>query len=313
MSLANPKYSVVVPVFNSERIVGQVIEQTIAFFEKHSLAYEIILVNDGSADKSWGVISQFAASHPNVTAVNLFRNYGQHTAIYCGLEYTRGEYIVTIDDDLQNPPEEIIRLIEKQKDGHDVIYGRFKEKQHSQMRNLGSSFIHWINKRIFHCPPDIVPTNFRLIRRDVINRVLSYHTTYPYITGLLLMFSNNPGNAWVEHRKRLAGKSNYNLYRILSLVARILFNYSVWPLRFVSVIGVLISTLSFIAGIVLIINKLLDNIQVEGWTGLMVMLAFFNGMITLMLGMLGEYTVRILQQISNKNVYNVKEIVKYAG
>ena len=125
------------------------------------------------------------------------------------------------------------------------------------------------------------------------------------------MFSNKPGNAWVEHHERKEGKSNYNLYRILSLVARILFNYSVWPLRYVSMTGMAVSGLSFIVGIILIINKLFDKVQVEGWTGVMVMLAFFNGVIVLMMGMLGEYTVRILQQISYKNIYNVKDLENY--
>jgi polyisoprenyl-phosphate glycosyltransferase len=177
------------------------------------------------------------------------------------------------------------------------------------VRRFGSSIIRLINNRVFHCPRGIVPTNFRLIRRDVVERILQYHTSYPYITGLVLMFSNNPANVLVEHRERPEGKSNYNLVRILSLVARILFNYSVWPLRLVSTAGILISFVSFIIGLVLIANKLLDKVAVEGWTGMMVMLAFFNGVVILILGMLGEYTARILQQISSSAIYHVKEIV----
>jgi glycosyltransferase involved in cell wall biosynthesis len=311
MPLGNPKYSVVIPVYNSATIVGRVVDQTILFFEKHALDYEIILVNDGSRDKSWEAIAEKATTCPKVIAINLMRNYGQHSAVYCGFEHSVGDYVITIDDDMQNPPEEIIHLIEKLQDGHDVVFGRFKQKKHSQVRNLGSYLIRLINNRIFRCPKDIVPTNFRLIRRDVITRILQYHTVYPYITGLVLMFSNNPGNEWVEHRQRLEGKSNYNLYRIISLVARILFNYSVWPLRFVSTTGFVISLLSFLVSVVLIINKLLDNIKVEGWTGLMVMLAFFNGIVILILGMLGEYTARILQQISSKEIYHTKEIIKH--
>jgi glycosyltransferase involved in cell wall biosynthesis len=307
------KYSVVIPVYNSAGIVSQVIEHTKIFFEQKGCSYEIILINDGSRDNSWEVISQHALENRNITAINLMRNYGQHTAVYCGFEHARGDYVITLDDDLQNPPEEIIHLVNALANGHDVVFGRFREKQHSQVRTIGSFIIQLINNRIFKCPNNIVPTNFRLIRRDVIDRILGYRTAYPYITGLVLMFSNNPGNIWVEHRKRLEGKSNYNLNKILSLVSRILFNYSIWPLRFVSMVGVIISSLSCLVGILLIINKLLDNVLVEGWTGLMVMLAFFCGLITLMLGMLGEYTVRILQQISYKDIYNVKGMVKYEG
>jgi glycosyltransferase involved in cell wall biosynthesis len=237
------------------------------------------------------------------------RNYGQHTALYCGLKYSTGGCVITIDDDLQNPPEEMIHLIDKVNEGHDLVFGQFRQKKHSGVRRFGSSIIRLINNRVFHCPRGIVPTNFRLIRRDVVERILQYHTSYPYITGLVLMFSNNPANVLVEHRERPEGKSNYNLVRILSLVARILFNYSVWPLRLVSTAGILISFVSFIIGLVLIANKLLDKVAVEGWTGMMVMLAFFNGVVILILGMLGEYTARILQQISSSATYHVKEIV----
>jgi glycosyltransferase involved in cell wall biosynthesis len=311
MAPTEPKYSVVIPVYNSAGIVGRVVDQTAAFFTGHVWDYEIILVNDGSRDQSWEVISQKAGENPHVIAINLMRNYGQHTAVYCGFEHSSGDYVITIDDDLQNPPEEIIHLINKIGEGYDTVFGRFKQKRHSNVRNLGSYGIRLINNRIFHCPKDIVPTNFRLIRREVIDRILQYHTAYPYITGLVLMFSSRPGNAWVEHREREEGKSNYNFYKIMSLVLRILFNYSVLPLRFVTSIGFVISLLSFVAGILLIINKLLQNVQMEGWTGIMVMLAFFNGMIILLLGMLGEYTVRILQQISTKEIYHTKEVVEH--
>ncbi len=309
--MSRTKYSVVIPVYNSAKIVGRVIERTKIFFESNNWPYEIILVNDGSPDNSWEVISQYASVCPNITAINLMRNYGQHTALYCGFRHAGGDYIITIDDDLQNPPEEIANLINALGNGHDVVFGLFREKQHNRVRNAGSFIVRMINNRIFKCPPHIVPTNFRLIRRDVVTRILEYRTSYPYITGLVLMFSSNPGNVQVEHQKRLEGKSNYNLYKILSLVSRILFNYSVWPLRAVSLTGIAISGLSFLGGVILIINKLLNKVSVEGWTGTMVLLAFFNGLITLMLGMLGEYTVRILQQISYKDVYNVKEIVTH--
>jgi glycosyltransferase involved in cell wall biosynthesis len=307
------KYSVVIPVYNSMKVISQVIERTTTFFERNGWLYEMILVNDGSPDKSWEVISRYALANQNITAINLMRNYGQHTAVYCGFKHASGDYLITLDDDLQNPPEEILHLVNALTDGHDVVFGQFREKRHTQVRNIGSFIIRMINNRIFKCPPHIAPTNFRLIRRDVVDRILGYRTSYPYITGLVLMFSSNPGNVQVEHQKRLEGKSNYTLYKILSLVSRILFNYSVWPLRLVSLVGIAISVLSFLGGIILIINKLLNNVAVEGWTGLMVLLAFFNGLITLMLGMLGEYTVRILQQISYQEIYNVKEIVKHEG
>jgi glycosyltransferase involved in cell wall biosynthesis len=306
-----PRYSVIIPVYNSAKIVTLVIERTRTFFAQHGLSYEIILVNDGSRDGSWAVIAAQAAQYPEVIAINLLRNYGQHNAVFAGIHQSRGQHVITIDDDLQNPPEEIIHLIDAMRDGnHDVVFGRFVQKQHSLVRRLGSGLIRQMNNRIFMCPPDIVPTNFRLIRRDVVDRMLGYRTAYPYTTGLALMFAQSVGNAWVKHQERHEGKSNYNLVRIISLVLRILFNYSIWPLRLVTITGFVIASVSFLIGVVLIVRKLFDSIQIEGWTGIMVMLALLNGVIIVMLGMLGEYTIRILQQMNSKETYHIKEVVK---
>jgi glycosyltransferase involved in cell wall biosynthesis len=312
MMTNNPLYSVVIPVYNSAKIVGLVIERTRAFFALHGLSYEIILVNDGSRDASWSVIATQATQYPEVIAINLLRNYGQHNAVFAGIQQSRGQHVITIDDDLQNPPEEIIHLIDTMRDGnHDVVFGRFVQKQHSLVRRLGSGMIRQMNNRIFMCPSDIVPTNFRLIRREVVDRMLGYRTAYPYTTGLALMFAQSVGNAWVKHQERHEGKSNYNVVRIMSLVLRILFNYSIWPLRLVTMTGFAIASVSFVIGMVLIVRKLFDNIQIEGWTGIMVMLALLNGVIILMLGMLGEYTIRILQQMNSKETYHIKEVVTH--
>ena len=309
--MTKSKYSVVIPVYNSAKTVEDVIDQTKDFFIRHLWDYEIILINDGSNDRSWEKISKRASGDPNIVAIDLMKNYGQHSAIYCGFEYSTGEFIITIDDDLQNPPNEIIHLIEKINNGYDVVFGRYRQKKHSLVRRLGSYLIKLINEKIFNCPPNIVPTNFRIIHRDVVDRILDYHTVYPYITGLTILLSNNPANVWVEHRERTEGKSNYTFYKIIKLVSRILFNYSVWPLRLVSTIGTTISIFSFLWGIILIVNKLLDNVRIEGWTGIMVMLAFFNGIVIFILGMLGEYITRILQHVSSKKVYYIKKLVKY--
>ncbi len=309
---ATPTYSVVIPVYNSAKIVALVITRTIAFFEKHGWSYEIILVNDGSRDNSWQVIAAQAAQLPHVIAINLLRNYGQHNAVFCGIAQSRGQYVITIDDDLQNPPEEIIHLVTQMQVGnHDVVFGRFRQKQHSLGRRVGSGLIRMINNHVFYCPPDIVPSNFRLMHRAVIERMMGYTTAYPYTTGLALMFAQSIGNVWVEHRERHEGKSNYNFVLILNLVLRILFNYSIWPLRVVTMTGFIISFVSFMVGVVLVIRRLIDNIHTPGWTGIMVMVVVLNGLIILMLGMLGEYTVRILQQMNSKETYHIKDIVNH--
>ena len=305
-----PTYSVVIPVYNSARIVATVVERSVAFFRTQGWSCEIILVNDGGRDASWAVIAELARSHESVIAINLLRNYGQHNAVFAGMHQSRGAFVITIDDDLQNPPEEISHLVRVANEGqHDVVFGKFQQKKHSLVRRIGSGIIRTMNNRIFLCPAAITPSNFRLMRRDVVTRMLDYKTSYPYTTGLALMFAHSVGNASVQHLERAEGKSNYNLYKIISLVLRILFNYSIWPLRLVTLTGFAISFVSFLIGVIVVARKLLDNIQIEGWTGIIVMLAVLNGLIILMLGMLGEYVIRILQHLNSRETFYIKEIV----
>ncbi|MCP4422604.1 MAG: glycosyltransferase family 2 protein [Chloroflexi bacterium] len=304
------KYSIVVPIYNSSAIVDQTIERIVTFFEKHSWDYELILINDGSRDQSWDVLREKALDNPHLIAVNLLKNYGQHTAVFCGFQKSSGDYVITLDDDLQNPPEECIHLINKIEEGHDLIFGRFRQKQHASYRRLGSKLVGWINRKIFHKPDDLVLSNFRIIRRDVIERVSAYQTNYPYIPGLLLMFAVNPANVWVEHHARPVGQSNYNLIKIMRLVMRLLFNYSSYPLRVVSISGMIIAAISFILGIIYLMRALLIGTSVPGWATLVILSSFLNGLTLLILGMLGEYVVRLLNQVSSSAVYHIKEIIE---
>jgi len=303
------KYSVVIPVYNSERIVADTVARTRAFFESRKLRFELILVNDGSLDGSWRVISGLARADKRVKAINLLRNYGQHAANLCGFRHASGDWLVTMDDDLQNPPEEIVHLIGKAAEGHDLVLGRFRSKQHASYRRLGSKFVNWLNGRIFPKPEGLVLSNFRLLHKDVVQRICEYQSPFPYIPGLALMFCHSPANVEVEHHPRRIGSSSYGFVRIAKLVATLLFNYSSFPLRFVMGLGLLVSIVSFLLGLAVLIKGALYGSAVAGWTTLVVLLAFFNGMLMLMVGMIGEYTVRLLAQASGGSPYQVKELV----
>jgi len=300
-------YSVVIPVFNSEPIVGTTIDRTVAFFEAQHLLYEVILVNDGSTDGSWEVLRAAAQRYPHVRAINLLRNYGQHNANLCGLRAAKGDYIVTMDDDLQNPPEEIIHLIREAMNGSDVVFGKFRRKQAATHRNLGSKVIGLMNRRIFGQPPDLVVSNFRILRRDVVDRICASRSAYPYITGQALLYSSRRSNVEVEHAPRAIGKSTYSPIRIIRLVVRILFSYSLFPLRFSAVIGFLISVFSFVIGVGFMVRHILGDSQVTGFTTIIVLLSFLNGVIILMLSMLGEYVLRTLKQVTEIESYHVLE------
>lgn len=310
---AAPAYSVVIPVYNSQEIVGETLRRTAAFFESRGLSYEIVAVNDGSRDGSWGVLEAAARDNPAIVAIDLLRNSGQHNANLCGFRAARGEWIVTMDDDLQNPPEEIAHLMEKAREGHDLVIGRFHAKQHASYRRLGSRLVRWINQRVFGQERDLVLSNFRLVHRDVVDRVCAYRGPFPYIPGLCLRYSGRRANALVEHHPRRVGTSNYDLRTILVLLSTILFNYSSFPLRLVAGLGMATALVSLLLGLYFLVAGLLGDTSVPGWTTIVVMLAFFNGVTMLMLAMLGEYVVRIINQLNMADPYFVRKVVRQDG
>ena len=303
-------YSIVIPVYNSEAVVARTVGQVLAVFEEAGLRHEVILVNDGSPDGSWGVISGLAEEHEHVVALDLLHNYGQHHANLAGFREATGDYVITMDDDLQNPPDQALVLIDKAMDGHDVVFGKFEQKQHAGHRKLGSKLISSINRRIFGQPDDLVVSNFRILRRDVVDRICASRTAHPYITGQALLYSSDRANVLVRHDARPVGKSNYNLIKILTLVMTILFSYSSYPLRATALLGFAISVLSFLLGAFYVVRRLLDDTAVPGWTTLAVLVSFFAGFVIAMLSMLGEYVVRTLNTVSGEDSFHVSRRVR---
>jgi glycosyltransferase involved in cell wall biosynthesis len=302
-------YSIVVPVFNSVAIVGKTVDQIVEVFEAAGLSYELILVNDGSRDGSWDVIADKARSHPHVIALDLLRNYGQHNANLAGLREATGDYVITMDDDLQNPPDQALVLIDEAMCGCDVVFGKFDRKKSAGYRRLGSKAIGLLNRRIFGQPPDLTVSNFRILRRDVVDRICASRTAYPYITGQALMYSGNRSDVSVRHDPRAVGESNYSTVRIVRLVLTILFSYSSYPLRLAAAVGFAISAISFVIGAVYLVRGLIGATDVRGWTTLAVLLAVLNGFIIAILSMVGEYVVRTLNVVSADRTYHVVDRV----
>ncbi len=302
-------YSIVVPVFNSADLVGLTVDRIVEVFETAGLSYQLILVNDGSRDTSWEVIADRARGNPHVTALNLLHNYGQHRANLAGFREATGDYVLTMDDDLQNPPDQALVLIDHAMQGHDAVFGRYEQKQAAGYRRIGTKAINAINRRIFGQPPDLVVSNFRILRRDVVDRICGSRTAYPYITGQALLYSRNRSNVSVRHEPRTIGKSQYNLARILQLVLTILFSYSSFPLRLAAAAGFAVSAVSFLIGAIYLVRGMVGATQVEGWTTLVVLLAIFNGFTIALLSMLGEYVVRTLNVVSSLETYHVVERV----
>lgn len=303
-------YSVVIPVYNSAAIVAETVSRVREFFLSQGHHFEIILVNDGSRDGSWNVISGLARTYPDVTAIDFLKNYGQHNANLCGFREARGDFIVTMDDDLQNPPEEISKLIAAAHQGHDLVIGQFESKQHSFVRRFGSQVVGWLNRTAFEVSDKLVLSNFRLIHRDVVDRVCRDTSVSPYIPGLVLKYSAHRCNVRVRHLPRAEGKSGYTLRKLLRLVANILFNHSTIPLRYGAAFGFIVSGVSFLLGLFYLLRTLVEGANIPGWATVVVLLSFFNGVLILLLSVIGEYLVRILREVGSQSSYEISEVVR---
>ena len=206
---SRPEISIVIPVYRSARILPKTLKRLDQFFVDHPRTHEFIFVNDGSPDDSWHVLETLKGKREDVIIIDLMRNFGQHSAMLCGLEHSRGDFVVTMDDDLQNPPEEIIRLIDKISEGYDVVFGHFHQKMHGPVRRLGSRIVSWLNLKLFEKPPDLVLTTFRIIRREIVEAVCEINTstlakTYPQIAATLVEPSATMINAAAIHRDHWA-------------------------------------------------------------------------------------------------------------
>lgn len=310
MTSSEKLYSVVIPVYNSANIVAKTVSRIRDFFLSQALQFQIILVNDGSTDGSWAVIAILAKECPEVIAINLLKNYGQHHANLCGFREAKGDYVITMDDDLQNPPEEISKLIHAIQEGHDLVIGRFESKQHSIVRRIGSQFVGWLNRKVFKVNDELILTNFRIIHRDVVSRICRDKSFAPYIPGLVLKYSSRRCNVLVQHLPRAEGKSNYTWRKILRLVANILFNHSTIPLRYGAAFGFIVAGISFFLSLYFLLESMISGTNAPGWASLVVLLSFFNGVLILLISVIGEYVIRILREIGTQCSYEIGEIVR---
>jgi glycosyltransferase involved in cell wall biosynthesis len=303
--------SVVVPTFNSEIFIGKTLARILQAMTDMGKSFEIIIVNDGSSDKTWTVVHQLAESDSRITAINLLKNYGQHSALMCGLRHARGVYVVTLDDDLQNPPEEIPRLLTYCIEGqHDLVIGEFVNPSKTRLRMLGTGTVNRLVTRVFYKAPELKLSTFRVIRRDVVDRVCQSNNPTPYITGELIFAAASISNLEVKHDERIAGKSTYNPLKIIELIRRIMFSYSIELLRISCRFGAIAAAIAFLASGVMTIRGLVVNGVVPGWTSIVATTSFFSGVIILLLSMVGEYLSVVLLQIRGTPAYREIAIVK---
>ncbi len=300
--------SVVVPVYNSQDTVPVLVQRLTNALQALTDSYEIILVEDGGPDGSWAAIEAAREAYgEHLVAVQLMRNYGQHNALMCGLNLARGEYVVTMDDDLQNPPEEIGRLLEGiRSQGLDLVYGTSHERSHAAWRNLGAAVIWQFYRTVFGSK--VTPTTFRVMRHQLVRSVLFYDLNFTYLDGLLAWCTSRIGAVDVEHHARTHGRSGYSLRKLLLLALNLYTNFSLLPLQIVSAVGLLTALSGFALGAFYLVQYLATNISVPGFASTIIAILVLGGAQLLALGVIGEYLGRLHLNVNRKPQYVVRQI-----
>jgi undecaprenyl-phosphate 4-deoxy-4-formamido-L-arabinose transferase len=300
--------SVVVPVYRSSATLATLVARLRTVLDTTGHRYEIVLVDDGSPDDSWQVLQRLQSEYAGeVTAVQLMRNFGQHNALMCGFRHSSGKYVVTIDDDLQNPPEEIPRLLAAL-DGRqlDVVYGRYRSKKHAIGRNVGSRVVNAFFRTVFRIP--VTVSSFRAVRREVIDPILSYTLNFTHIDGLLAWNTQRFGEVDVDHQPRGDGRSGYTLTKLVALALNLFTNFSVLPLQIASATGFLAAAAGLAVGAYYLVEYLLSNIAVPGYASTIVAVLVLGGLQLLSLGMIGEYVGRLHLNMNRKPQYTVRQV-----
>lgn len=304
------KVSFVIPCYRSAQTLPGVvaeIKETMATMPEYS--YELILVNDCSPDDTFETIRRIASENPNVTGVNLARNFGQHAALMAGFHEVSGDVIVCLDDDGQTPANEVGKLLDGVRGGSDVVYARYTNKKHSAFRNFGSRVNDWMTRVMLGKPKDLYVSSYFAARRFVVDNMLQYEHSYPYVIGLVLRATKNIINVDVTHREREIGTSGYTMKKLLALWFNGFTAFSIKPLRIATVLGCITAACGFLYGIYTVIKKFVNPDVPIGFSAMMSALVFIGGMIMLMLGMIGEYIGRMYISMNRSPQFVVRERV----
>lgn len=300
--------SFVIPCYRSEHTVGHVVAEiceTMKGLEQYDL--EIILVNDCSPDGTWAAIRRLCQEDNRIRGINFARNFGQHAALMAGLRQSVGEYVVCLDDDGQTPADEVGKLLEKLEEGYDAVYASYAHKQHSLFRNLGSKVNELMTRIMLDKPRELYISSYFAVQRFVVEDMIRYENSYPYVIGLVLRATKNIINVEVSHREREEGSSGYTLKKLLGLWFNGFTAFSVKPLRIATCVGSLSAAAGFLYGLYTIIKRLVNPEVPMGFSSIMAAIVFFGGMIMIMLGMIGEYIGRIYISLNNSPQYVIRE------
>jgi undecaprenyl-phosphate 4-deoxy-4-formamido-L-arabinose transferase len=308
-----PRLSVVIPVYNEEEVLPALFARLYPALDALGVAYEVVFVNDGSRDRSSAMLREQFQQRPDVTRVIFFNgNFGQHMAILAGFEHCRGSRIVTLDADLQNPPEEIGKLLAKMDEGHDYVGSIRRKRQDAAWRRWASRAMNRMRERITHIRMTDQGCMLRAYDRPIIDAIRASREVSTYIPALAYSFSHNPTEVEVEHEERHAGESKYSLYRLIRLNFDIVTGFSVLPLQLFSFFGILVALVSLGVYVVVIVERIMLGTE----NGIMIIwdrdiLQFFlTGVVLFGLGLIGEYVGRIYQQVRERPRYVIQALLE---
>jgi undecaprenyl-phosphate 4-deoxy-4-formamido-L-arabinose transferase len=314
VSVSAPILSVVIPVYNEEPGLQALFDRLYPALDKLGVSYEVLFVNDGSQDRSPAMLKDQFLRRPEVTRVILFSgNYGQHMAIVAGFEHSRGERIVTLDADLQNPPEEIGKLLSAMDAGHDYVGGVRRTREDSWWRRVASKAMNRVRHRITHIEMTDQGCMLRAYSRDIVRAVAASREVSTYIPALAYTYANNPTEVEVEHAERVAGESKYSLYKLIRLNFDLITGFSLVPLQMFSMFGMLVSVAALLTYLIVIVQRLILSGWREGMATLWdrdILAFFLLGMVLFGLGLVGEYVGRIYQQVRERPRFTIQALLE---
>jgi undecaprenyl-phosphate 4-deoxy-4-formamido-L-arabinose transferase len=309
--MSNPYLSLVIPVYNEAENLETLSQRLITTLDGLGKSYEILFVNDGSQDDSYRLLNALQKKYPeHVRIIHFNGNFGQHMAIMAGFERVRGEIIITLDADLQNPPEEIPKLITLIESGYDYVGGIRKDRQDTFFRRYASKLNNWLRYKMTKIHLSDQGCMLRAYRRSLIDLVVTSKESTLYIPIQAYNLATNPTELVVRHEEREAGKSKYNLYRLLRLNFDLMTGFSLLPLQIFTMFGIIISLFSGFFVVFMLVRRLLVGPEAEGLFTLFALLFFLIGMVLMGLGIMGEYIGRIYQEVRKRPRYVIKEIVE---
>jgi undecaprenyl-phosphate 4-deoxy-4-formamido-L-arabinose transferase len=309
--MTDPKLSVVIPVYNEEAVLPTLFQRLYPALDALHIPYEIVYVNDGSKDKSVALLRQQFLARPHETRVVLFHaNFGQHSAVMAGLAYARGEYVVTLDADLQNPPEEIGKLVAKLDEGYDYVGTIRRQRQDSLWRRTFSKAINKLREWITPVRITDQGCMMRGYARSVVTALNQTREVNTFIPALASLYAMKSIEVPIAHEERFAGRSKYSLYSLIRLNFDLITGFSVVPLQLFSMIGMAVSLLSALFFVYLIVRRILIGSEAEGVFTLFGIVFFFIGLALFGIGLLGEYVGRIYAQVRERPRYIVEAVLE---